>query len=39
MVPLISIQAVGLIYKKRETDAAETREEYGDFDIVELWEG
>ena len=39
MVPLISIQAVGLIYKKREAVTEETREEYGDFDIVELWEG
>ena len=39
MVPLISIQAVGLIYKKREEVTEETREEYGDFDIVELWEG
>ena len=38
MVPLISIQAVGLIYKKREAVTEETREEYGDFDIVELWE-
>ena len=39
MVPLISIQAVGLIYKKREAVTEETREEYGDIDIVELWEG
>ena len=38
IVPLISIQAVGLIYKKREAVTEETREEYGDFDIVELWE-
>lgn len=37
MMPLISIQAVGLIYEKKKIRATET-EAYGDFDIIELWE-
>lgn len=39
MMPLISIQIVGFVYGLK-ADKAETREnsEYGDFDIVELWE-
>ena len=39
MMPLISIQIVGFVYGIK-ANKAETREssEYGDFDIVELWE-
>ena len=38
MMPLISIQTIGLIYEKRTTKEEKEIEEYGDFDIVELWE-
>lgn len=37
MMPLISIQIVGFVYG-RKSKAAVKAEEYGDFDIVELWE-
>ena len=39
MMPLISIQTVGLVYtlKDKKSEAVETAE-YGDYDIVELWE-
>jgi len=37
MMPLISVQAVGLIYGRRAKRTAAV-EEYGDSDIVELWE-
>lgn len=36
MMPLITIQAVGLIYEAKKPEVREP--EYGDFDIVELWE-
>ena len=39
MMPLISIQAIGLIYKfKEKRNPASEPEEYGDLDIVEIWE-
>lgn len=39
MVPLISIQSVGLIYKLRgHTEAAAAAPQYCDYDVVELWE-
>ena len=39
MMPLISIQAVGLISEQRKTLHAEkSAESYGDYDIIELWE-
>lgn len=38
MLPLLSIQAVGFIYEHKKDNRRET-ESYGDFDIVELWEG
>lgn len=39
MMPLISIQTVGLIYKRRDKEETEKiAAEYGDYDIVELWE-
>jgi len=38
MMPLISIQAVGLIYEKKASSASQESEEYGDYDIIELWE-
>ena len=37
MMPLISIQAVGIIYEHKEKHTSVTAE-YGDYDIVELWE-
>ena len=39
MMPLISIQAVGFIYRIREEKVSQQPEAvYGDYDIVELWE-
>lgn len=39
MMPLISIQAVGLISKlKEKRTSASEEEQYGDLDIVEIWE-
>lgn len=39
MMPLISIQTVGLIYTVRDKkNVKEVAEEYGDYDIIELWE-
>lgn len=38
MMPLISIQAVGLIYERRGKKGAKEPEPYGDDDIIELWE-
>lgn len=38
MMPLISIQAVGLIYERKKPKEEKEEEAYGDFDIVELWE-
>ena len=42
MMPLISIQTVGFVYERKARKASLTQkataEEYGDFDIVELWE-
>lgn len=39
MMPLISIQTVGLIYKLKDRRAEKkTVAEFGDYDIVELWE-
>ena len=37
MMPLISIQAVGIIYEHKDKRTSVTAE-YGDYDIVELWE-
>ena len=37
MMPLISIQAVGLIFDRKKKPAEE-KEAYGDDEIVELWE-
>lgn len=37
MMPLISIQTVGFIYDRKEKVAG-VKEEYGDYDIIELWE-
>lgn len=38
MMPLISIQIVGFLYERKRQKAPETAaEEYGDYDIVELW--
>ena len=38
MMPLISIQVIGLIYERRAAKEQKEIEEYGDYDIVELWE-
>lgn len=39
MMPLISIQMVGLIYKRKDKkEALKASAEYGDYDIIELWE-
>ena len=38
MMPLLSIQLVGFIYERKAKRTAEAPTEYGDFDIVELWE-
>lgn len=38
MMPLISIQAVGLIYEKKKAAEPAELQEYGDYDIIELWE-
>ena len=38
MMPLISIQTVGFYYELRNRRAEKAPAEYGDFDIVELWE-
>ena len=38
MMPLLSIQAVGLIYERRGRIRTEVGETYGDLDIIELWE-
>jgi len=37
MMPLISIQIVGFIFSRRRTEAVKPSD-YGDFDIIELWE-
>lgn len=38
MMPLISIQLVGFVYERKAKHTEEAAEEYGDLDIVELWE-
>ena len=38
MMPLLSIQAVGLIYERRGRKRTDVGEIYGDLDIIELWE-
>ena len=38
MMPLISIQAVGFVYERKAKRAAPQKENYGDMEIVELWE-
>lgn len=38
MMPLITIQSIGLIYERKRKPAIEPTS-YGDYDIVELWEG
>lgn len=39
MMPLVSIQLVGLFYEHKQKRTKETTVVYGDYDIVELWEG
>ena len=39
MMPLVSIQLVGLFYEQKRKHTKETAVSYGDYDIVELWEG
>lgn len=39
MMPLVSIQLVGLFYECKQKRTKETTVVYGDYDIVELWEG
>ncbi len=39
MMPLVSIQLVGLFYEQKQKRTKETTVVYGDYDIVELWEG
>lgn len=38
MMPLLSIQIVGFLYERKAKHTVEASTEYGDFDIVELWE-
>ncbi len=38
MMPLISIQTVGFAYERKAKRAAPQKENYGDMEIVELWE-
>ena len=38
MMPLLSIQTVGVIYQRKAQRAAQELESYGDCDIIELWE-
>ncbi len=38
MMPLLSIQLVGFVYERRAKAAAAQPEQWGDFDVVELWE-
>ena len=38
MMPLLSIQIVGFLYERKAKHTVESPAEYGDFDIVELWE-
>ena len=38
-MPLVSIQLVGLFYEHKQKRTKETTVVYGDYDIVELWEG
>ena len=39
MMPLVSIQLVGLFYERKQKHTKEAKNLYGDYDIVELWEG
>ena len=39
MMPLVSIQLVGLFYERKQKRTKETTVVYCDYDIVELWEG
>lgn len=38
MMPLLSIQVVGVLYERRAKRVAAPEETYGDLDIIELWE-
>lgn len=38
MMPLISIQTVGFVYERKAKKTAPREEQYGDMEIVELWE-
>ena len=38
MMPLISIQLLGLIYGRKKARKPAIQESFGDFDIIELWE-
>ena len=39
MMPLLSIQTVGLLYRRKQVKTEAAAPVYGDCDIVELWEG
>ena len=38
MMPLLSIQTVGLLYRRKQVKTEAAAPVYGDCDIVELWE-
>ena len=38
MMPLLSIQVVGVLYEGKVKRAAESEPSYGDYEIIELWE-
>ena len=38
MMPLLSIQVVGVMFEKRAKLVEQAEEVYGDFEIIELWE-
>ena len=38
MMPLLSIQVVGVLFEKHAKRSEANEEVYGDLDIIELWE-
>ena len=38
MMPLLSIQVVGVLFEKRAKRVETPEEVYGDLEIIELWE-
>ena len=38
MMPLLSIQVVGVLFEKRAKRVETPEEAYGELDIIELWE-